>query len=42
MKELGKDVSVHWFDTAHLGSFADVELSISHQEMMSFARKVLG
>jgi dipeptidyl aminopeptidase/acylaminoacyl peptidase len=43
MKELGKDVTVHWFDTGHIGSFADVELGISHQEMMmSFARKVLG
>lgn len=43
MKELGKDLTVHWFETGHMGSFADVELSISHQEMMmSFARKVLG
>lgn len=43
MKELGKDVTVHWFDAGHIGSFADMELSISHQEMMmSFARKVLG
>lgn len=43
MKELGKNVTVHWFDTGHLGSFADVELGISHHEMMmSFARQVLG
>jgi dipeptidyl aminopeptidase/acylaminoacyl peptidase len=34
MKELGKEITVHWYETGHMGSFADVELGISHQQMM--------
>ena len=33
-KSLGKDVKVVWFDTGHAGSGVDVELSISHHEIM--------
>jgi len=42
MKELGKDIRVHWYETGHMGSFADVELGIMHQEiMMLFVQDVL-
>jgi dipeptidyl aminopeptidase/acylaminoacyl peptidase len=42
MRELGKEVEVHWFDAGHSGPFADVERAIEHQEMMlGFARRVL-
>ena len=34
MRALGKSIEVHWFDTGHLGSFAQVEQSIEHQELM--------
>lgn len=38
MKELGKPITVEWFETGHMGGFADVELGIHHQEMiMCFA-----
>ena len=43
MQALGKPITVHWFDTGHLGSFAQVELAIEHQEiMLKFAYEVLG
>ncbi len=43
MKRLGKTISVHWFETGHLGSFAQTDLAIEHQEMMlRFAYSVLG
>jgi dipeptidyl aminopeptidase/acylaminoacyl peptidase len=43
MRALGKPITVHWFDTGHLGSFAQVELAIEHQEiMLKFAYEVLG
>jgi dipeptidyl aminopeptidase/acylaminoacyl peptidase len=43
MKGLGKTISVHWFETGHLGSFAQTNLAIQHQEMMlRFAYSVLG
>jgi dienelactone hydrolase len=43
MKRLGKTISVHWFETGHLGSFAQTDLAIQHQEMMlRFAYSVLG
>jgi dienelactone hydrolase len=43
MKALGKTITVHWFETGHVGSFAQTELSIQHQEMMlRFAYSVLG
>jgi hypothetical protein len=43
MKALGKSIEVEWFDTGHLGSFADAELAIQHQErMLRFAYRVLG
>jgi len=34
MRALGKSIEAHWFDTGHLGSFAQVEQSIEHQELM--------
>lgn len=34
LKGLGKPIEVHWFDAGHLGSRADVALSIAHQELM--------
>src|ERR687885_432903 len=30
MRALGKPIEVHWYDAGHLGSFAQVELSIQH------------
>ena len=43
MKSLGKPIEVHWFDTGHTGSFAQVRLSIQHQELMlRFAYQTLG
>src|SRR5581483_11186310 len=43
LKELGKDITVVWFDSGHIGSFAQVERSIEHQELMlRFAYRVLG
>ena len=43
MKSLGKTIAVHWFETGHLGSFAQTDLAIQHQEMMlRFAYSVLG
>lgn len=42
MKELGKDITVHWFETGHMGGFADTELGIAHQEMfMRFAVEIM-
>ncbi len=42
MKALGKEIEVHWFETGHLGSFADTELAIDHQKrMLAFAYRVL-
>jgi dienelactone hydrolase len=43
MKALGKQIEVKWFDAGHLGAFAQVELSIAHQELMlRFAYRILG
>jgi dipeptidyl aminopeptidase/acylaminoacyl peptidase len=43
LKALGKQIELHWFDTGHLGSFAQTELAIKHQEiMLRFAYRVLG
>ena len=40
---LGKPIKIHWFETGHLGSFAQTDLAIEHQEMMlRFAYSVLG
>lgn len=42
MRALGKPIEVHWYDAGHLGSFAQVELSIQHQELMlRFAYRVI-
>jgi dipeptidyl aminopeptidase/acylaminoacyl peptidase len=42
MESLGKSIDVYWFDTGHLGSFAQVEQSIDHQErMLHFAYSIL-
>lgn len=43
MKELGKEIDVHWYDTGHAGSFTSIEEGIRHQELMlRFAHRVLG
>lgn len=43
MRSLDKSIEIHWFDTGHLGSFAQVEQSIEHQELMlRFAYRILG
>jgi dipeptidyl aminopeptidase/acylaminoacyl peptidase len=43
MKELGKSITVEWFETGHMGTFADTELGISHQEkIMCFAANIVG
>lgn len=43
MRELGKEIEVVWFDSGHLGSFAQVEQGIEHQELMlRFASRILG
>ncbi len=43
LRSLGKPIEVHWFDAGHLGSFAQVEQAIEHQELMlRFAYRVLG
>ena len=43
MKAMKKDIHVHWFETGHMGSAADVELGIEHQErFLRFAYRVLG
>lgn len=43
LRSLGKSIEVEWFDTGHIGSFIDTELSIQHQErMLRFAYRVLG
>jgi dipeptidyl aminopeptidase/acylaminoacyl peptidase len=42
MKDLGKEITVEWFDAGHMGNFADPELAIQHQEkLMSYAMEVL-
>jgi len=42
MRELGKDITVHWYDTGHAGSETDTGLGIAFQEMMmKFAEQVL-
>lgn len=42
LKDLGKPITVEWFETGHMGTFADVELGIRHQEqMMNFAVEIL-
>jgi dipeptidyl aminopeptidase/acylaminoacyl peptidase len=42
MKSLGKPIEVLWFDAGHAGSFAQVELSIAHQEaMLRFAGRIV-
>lgn len=42
MRELGKEIEVVWFDSGHLGSFAQIEQAIKHQELMlRFALRIL-
>jgi dipeptidyl aminopeptidase/acylaminoacyl peptidase len=42
LQALGKTVQVDWFETGHVGGFADINLGIDHQErMLRFARAVL-
>ncbi len=43
MRELGKDITVHWFEAGHAGGAMDVQLAIAHQELfLRFAYRVLG
>jgi dienelactone hydrolase len=43
LRALGKRIEVHWFDAGHMGSFAQVEQAIEHQEkMLRFALGILG
>lgn len=43
MRELGKEIDVHWYEAGHGGSSMDVELRIAHHQiMLDFAFKVLG
>ena len=42
LKALGKEITVHWYDTGHAGSFTDVQMGIDHTELMlRFAQRVL-
>jgi dienelactone hydrolase len=42
LRALGGDVELHWYDSGHLGPFADPERSIEHQEsMLAFAYRAL-
>jgi dipeptidyl aminopeptidase/acylaminoacyl peptidase len=42
LRALGKSVEVEWFETGHVGGFADIDLGIAHQErMLNFAQSVL-
>ena len=42
MRALGKEIEVIWFDSGHIGAFADKELGIGHLEkMIHFAQDVL-
>jgi dipeptidyl aminopeptidase/acylaminoacyl peptidase len=42
LRALGREVELHWYDSGHLGPFADPERSIEHQErMLGFAHRVL-
>jgi dipeptidyl aminopeptidase/acylaminoacyl peptidase len=43
IRSLGKPVQVHWFESGHLGPYAQVEQAIEHQELMlRFAYQVVG
>jgi dipeptidyl aminopeptidase/acylaminoacyl peptidase len=43
LRELGKSVESHWFETGHAGSFMDVEQGIrDHRRMLDFAQRVVG
>ena len=33
IRALNKNIEAHWFDSGHLGSFRQVEMSIEHQEL---------
>ncbi len=41
MRELGKEIELHWFDAGH-GSYA-IDKAVEHQQLrMEFAARVLG
>ena len=43
LRALGKTVEVEWFETGHVGGFADIDLGIAHQErMLRFAQACAG
>lgn len=42
LKQLKKPIEVHWFDAGHLGSFAQTNMRVEHQELMlRFAKEML-
>ena len=42
LRALGRDVELYWYDSGHLGPFADPERSIEYQErMLAFAHRAL-
>ncbi len=42
MRALGKPIEVHWFESGHLGPYAQAEEAIEHQELfLRFAQKVV-
>jgi dipeptidyl aminopeptidase/acylaminoacyl peptidase len=43
MRALGKPIEVHWFESGHLGPYAQAEEAIEHQELfLRFAQGVVG
>jgi len=43
MRDAGKQIEVHWYESGHLGPLLQVEESIRHQELMlAFAERVCG
>jgi dipeptidyl aminopeptidase/acylaminoacyl peptidase len=43
MRELGRPIEVHWFESGHAGAFMDVEQSVrDHETMLAFAQRVIG
>jgi dipeptidyl aminopeptidase/acylaminoacyl peptidase len=42
MRALGKPIDVHWFESGHLGPYAQAEEAIEHQELfLRFAMKIV-
>jgi dipeptidyl aminopeptidase/acylaminoacyl peptidase len=42
MRDLGKPIEVHWFESGHLGPYAQAEEAIQHQELfLQFALRIV-